>query len=49
MPHTGAPARLADFTVRLFLPDDILADEEQVNEIVCALNNLRHGMTALLR
>jgi hypothetical protein len=30
MPHTGNSVRLADFTVRLFLSDDILADEDQL-------------------
>ena len=40
MPHTGNPVRLADFTVRLFLPDNILSDEDRVNTIVWALNNL---------
>ncbi len=40
MPHPAAPVRLADFTVRLFLPDNILSDEDRVNTIVWALNNL---------
>ena len=35
-----ATVRLADYTVRLFLPDAILQDEKQVNEIVRALDYL---------
>jgi hypothetical protein len=30
MQQFAAPVRLADFTVRLFLPDAILQDEKQV-------------------
>jgi hypothetical protein len=30
MPHTGSPVRLADFTVRLFLPADLLGDEGRI-------------------
>ena len=44
------PVRLADFTVRLFLPGPLLADEDRVNAIVAALNNLgRRRLVALAR
>ena len=51
MPSSVAPVRLADFTVRLFLPDAVLQDEKQVDEIVRALDNLnlKHRLTLLVR
>ncbi len=37
------PVRLADFTVRLFLPGPLLADEERVAEIVQPVGRLIAG------
>jgi hypothetical protein len=45
----SAPVRLADFTVRLFLPGPLLVDEDRVAEIVAALNNLDRRLAALVR
>ena len=51
MQSLAAPVRLADFTVRLFLPDAVLQDEKQVDEIVRALDNLnlKHRLTQFVR
>ena len=41
MPHPADPVREADFTVRLCLPDDVIADEDWVTRAVARVGDAR--------